>query len=158
MRGAKQVQMLRHRPSRFVRSYLFHFLSYHFETWRCCFCVYKECLCSLLTGENEYVVVFLFPRWPWYCPLSARSSGFTGGTTSGCLVILYELWLACDRKMWRFILTILIIEMIKTPVACSDSKLLEQSKVMYNFDRLLSRRIDCQRVERDGRNCTVEPF
>ncbi len=96
MRGAKQVQMSRspitffcHRSRRFVSFYLFHFLSYHFETWKCCSCAYKECLCSFSMGENEYVVVFLFPCWRRYCPLLARSSGVTGGTT--CPVILCEL-------------------------------------------------------------------
>ncbi len=84
-----------HHPRRFVGSYLVHFLSYHFETWQYCFCVYKECLCGFSTGENEYVVVFLFPCWRRYCPLLARTSGFTGGTT--CPVTPYELC-ACLRS------------------------------------------------------------
>ncbi len=57
-----------HHPRRFVGPYLVHFLSCHFETWQCCFCVYKECLCGFSTGEKEYVVVFLFPYWRRYCP------------------------------------------------------------------------------------------
>ncbi len=104
MQGAKQVQMLWspitffcHCPRHFVGLYLFHFLLYHFETWQCCFHMYKECFCNFSTDENKYVIIFLIPCWHQYCLLSAHSSGFTGGTTCPVILSLCELWLACAQ-------------------------------------------------------------
>ncbi len=67
-----------HRRRRFVASYLFRFLSYRFETRQYCSYTYKECVHSFSTGDNEHVIVFLFPCWSRYYPLSACLSGFPG--------------------------------------------------------------------------------